>query len=808
MESRMKSRLFNLLVMLIFLTVLVVGQPSAQVRAAASWTVTTTTDSNDAACTVSLCSLRDAIAAASSGDSIIFGGGVIGTITLSSQLNINTSMTITGPGSGNLSVSGNDLVRVFVILGAYNVNISGLTITHGHVSNDSGGGIYNSVAGSVLTLDQDVISYNQAVESPGPSSWGGGIANFGSAIITNSTLSYNSVGFLGGGLFNNDGASLSMTNVIVDHNQATGTSGAAGGLMIRPGSVTLNNVSITNNSAAQSTGGLDAVGTMTITSSLIANNTSAGNTGGVFFADGNSAVAITMTNVTVTGNSAASYAGGISVYFQNGATALTINNTTIAKNLITSSASTGGLLALNTAPLVQNTIILENTIIAGNTSSGVTTPNDCNGTINSQDYNLIQTPTVFCTFTGTTTHNVTGQDPLLVTLAQNDGPTQTMALPAASPAVDAGNNATCSTVDQRGHSRPKDGNGTGMKVCDIGAFELDNDDFNTPKLVNTFPYSDNNLDTTGFTTASDDPAMVKSPCNSDPGLASAWYSITPSVTQTVLMDTFGSSYDTVMTVWTGTRGPGLTAVACNDTPDGVTPQAALTVTLTALTTYYIEIIQFKKTCCFPLSVGGGTLDFHLSNNAFVKVTIGGKPMGTYAIPPGGRVTPGYNGVQDGPVHVVGANAINIFTSERSIYGTDGFNELMGYPGNQLTTDYWFTWYDKLGMITRLLIGNPNATETANVDVYIAGNLMGNYQIPPGGRAIPGYDGVQNGPVHVISKLNGNSIAVPIFASERSIYGTDGFNELMGYPANQLTTDYWFTWYDKLGMITRVLIGVP
>jgi uncharacterized protein YcfL len=157
-----------------------------------------------------------------------------------------------------------------------------------------------------------------------------------------------------------------------------------------------------------------------------------------------------------------------------------------------------------------------------------------------------------------------------------------------------------------------------------------------------------------------------------------------------------------------------------------------------------------------------------------------------------------------------ANSISvpIFASERSVFGTDGFNELMGYPADQLTTEYWFTWYDKVGMITRLLIGNPSATETASVDVYIAGNLMDNYQIPPGGRATPGYDGVQNGPVRVISKPNANSISVPIFASERSVFGTDGFNELMGYPADQLTTEYWFTWYDKVGMITRLLIGAP
>jgi hypothetical protein len=41
-----------------------------------------------------------------------------------------------------------------------------------------------------------------------------------------------------------------------------------------------------------------------------------------------------------------------------------------------------------------------------------------------------------------------------------------MALPNASPAVGAGNNATCPATDQRGVARPQGAN------CDIGAFEL------------------------------------------------------------------------------------------------------------------------------------------------------------------------------------------------------------------------------------------------------------------------------------------------------------------------------------------------
>jgi chitodextrinase len=73
-----------------------------------------------------------------------------------------------------------------------------------------------------------------------------------------------------------------------------------------------------------------------------------------------------------------------------------------------------------------------------------------------------------CGFTGTN-HSLPNTQPQLDALASNGGPTQTMALPAGSPAIDAIPSATpgCTgSTDQRGIARPQ---GTG---CDIGAYEL------------------------------------------------------------------------------------------------------------------------------------------------------------------------------------------------------------------------------------------------------------------------------------------------------------------------------------------------
>jgi len=58
-------------------------------------------------------------------------------------------------------------------------------------------------------------------------------------------------------------------------------------------------------------------------------------------------------------------------------------------------------------------------------------------------------------------------------LASNGGPTQTHALVTGSPAIDAINDGTCPppAKDQRGVTRPQDGNRDGGRACDVGAFE-------------------------------------------------------------------------------------------------------------------------------------------------------------------------------------------------------------------------------------------------------------------------------------------------------------------------------------------------
>src|SRR5262249_10170333 len=113
--------------------------------------------------------LRATIAAAVSGDTIVFDNSLNGqTITLNgNELLINKNLTIQGPGATQLAISGNHLSRGFdvpSVSGAIispQVSLSGLTIRDGNVvggsPGDGGGGIYNfgalTVSGCVFSGD-------------------------------------------------------------------------------------------------------------------------------------------------------------------------------------------------------------------------------------------------------------------------------------------------------------------------------------------------------------------------------------------------------------------------------------------------------------------------------------------------------------------------------------------------------------------------------------------------------------------------------------------------------------------------------
>jgi len=236
-------------------------------------TVTKTADTNDGVCNAD-CSLREAIAAAASGDTIQFASPLFDTaqtVQVNGQLTINKNLTINGRGANLTTVqniaAASGTSRVFLINSGTTVNLSGLTITGGNLtsgvatpgcgsSNACGGGIYSE---GTLTLLNCVVTNNAA--NGGISTLGGGIfSQTGILTLINSTVSGNTATTTGsfaagGGIYiQNTGATI--FNSTISGNSAVGTSSSqGGGINLNFGVLNLYNSTVTNNSVPNGSDG-------------------------------------------------------------------------------------------------------------------------------------------------------------------------------------------------------------------------------------------------------------------------------------------------------------------------------------------------------------------------------------------------------------------------------------------------------------------------------------------------------------------------------------------------------------------------
>ena len=361
----------------------------------------------------------------------------------SGDLDITADLTINGAGAAATIIDGAALDRVFHIAGV-TVEISGATIQNGL---SYGGGIFN---GGTLTLNDSTVSGNT-------SAVGGGMLNGSNsgATLTNVTFSGNTAQY-GGGMDN--GGVSTLTNVTFSGNSSPFWGGGRGGGMRNYyGSIaTLTNVTFSGNSSANYGGGMynGSSGT-TLTNVTFSGNSSRWG-GGMLNSSG---IGATLTNVTFSGNTA-QYGGGI----YGGVSTLT--NVTFSGN----TAQYGG-------GIYGGVSTLKNTIVANNS------PNDCAGSITSAGHNLSSDAS--CGFTAP--GDLQNADPLLGLLADNGGLTQTHALLAGSPAIDAGSpDCPPPATDQRGVARPQGA------ACDIGAFELvsDSDGDGIPDSLDSCPLED------------------------------------------------------------------------------------------------------------------------------------------------------------------------------------------------------------------------------------------------------------------------------------------------------------------------------
>ena len=422
------------LLLIALLGVAAIGLPSLQ---GATITVTNGNDNGPG-------SLRQAIADAVNGDTINFDSSLNGqAITLSSgQLLVNKSIAIAGPGGNQLWLRRSDALgtpefRLFYISSDNAVTISGLNMTGGKVTTDSGAGIYND-QNNILTLSHCEVGGNLA-------GMGGGIFSRNATLIINdSAIEDNSASGGGAGIYNSGASSgnatLTINNSTVNNNWCS--SGLGGGIY--------------NDS------GFSGNATLTITNSILMSNNAV--LGGGIYNDGavSGNAALTITNTTFSINSATNTGGGICNDGISGNARLAVTNCTFSGNR----ATVGGGICNDGRNLGVATLTIANTILhVGPAGSGANLVNN-SGTITSLGFNL-SSDDASTYLNGTGDQNST--DPMLGPIQDNGGSTLTYELLSGSPAIDAGdpNFTPPPDYDQRGPGYPRV---LGNRV-DIGSFE-------------------------------------------------------------------------------------------------------------------------------------------------------------------------------------------------------------------------------------------------------------------------------------------------------------------------------------------------
>lgn len=235
------------------------------------------------------------------------------------------------------------------------------------------------------------------------------------------------------------------------------TSTRGGALLAESGNqITLTDVHVTDNEA-DSGGGLDVSGTLVLDRVTFSGNM-ATNGGGALWQSGDSE----MSNVTFAGNRAGGFGGAIVLAEGDHS----ITNVTVAGN---STDGDGGGVAL--APTVGSVTMI-NTIVAGNAAADLDAECHSIGSVDivSQGNNLFGDPAE-CSVSLRPSDR--SGDARLGSLSDSRGKTPTLVPRATSPAIDGGTNSACPSTDQRGQSRPRDGDGDGRSICDIGAVEAD-----------------------------------------------------------------------------------------------------------------------------------------------------------------------------------------------------------------------------------------------------------------------------------------------------------------------------------------------
>jgi hypothetical protein len=334
--------------------------------------------------------------------------------------------------------------------GIYVVGAKELTVVNSTFSGNKGanGGAVYSLGSQLVDLFDTQLSGNSATGTggnPGSGGNGGAIGVDGDARNVNLcrvTVSGNTSNAFGAGFFTTSYSTTSFTRIqdsTFQGNQSVATDKLVGGAYLQGTTFSIRGSTFQNNVA----GGYAGVALFDETTDS-----------GVVHTTGD------ITNSTFVGNQAINGLGGAMAIQATGA--VTLENLTIANN---TSTCNGVCFAGGIANDADSPITMRNTIFLNNTGDNAFNPwallHPVSGSNNiqwpkirpgGQQESPVTTGALFA-------------DALLLPVASNGGLTQTMALPANSPAVDAGTSLGSLPTDQRGYPR--------FGPVDVGAFEFE-----------------------------------------------------------------------------------------------------------------------------------------------------------------------------------------------------------------------------------------------------------------------------------------------------------------------------------------------
>ena len=351
----------------------------------------------------------------------------------------------------------------------------------GHSATSSEGGTIHSDTGTVRISDSEITNSSVLAGDPNPGIKGGAISSrLGTLRISRSLIADSeAAGGYGGGISSEDGTLIVVGSTI----RGNTTAGYGGGLYSEDGSITVRNSRVLSNQAIGGPGaGAQIASGGEIINTLFRGNEQIGDTGSDAGGGGLSLAMVTGTTLEVTGstfanNTAERYGGGI--WFE-GAGGLTVLNSTISGN--TSNAIGGGFAEHDTGPveLLYSTFAFNESSGPGNGIGSDTSDISVEGLIVSNHAQDCNGPLSDTTGVNLDTDGECFTDPedinggaRLRPLDNYGGRTPTHALKATSAALDAAPTSECPPParDQRGVTRPKNGDGEPGSRCDLGSFE-------------------------------------------------------------------------------------------------------------------------------------------------------------------------------------------------------------------------------------------------------------------------------------------------------------------------------------------------